>query len=878
MLCLLAKGHVYAGGSSYLMDTEPRRVTAEPRQVPTVDLDDHQKAFVQFQSGCAVLHAPVGTGKTLVLAERAAEAIRRGTEPSRILCVTFTNRAADELRQRIILNCGRGGGQVMVRTFHSLCAWMLRCEAKQIGLHADFVIVDDDDSMEIFRACASKLGIELRQAMYEDEAGKAHDAIMDSKLNIADADLGGAADTAPDNLFRGLPPAWRGIARAYQEELASCHALDFADLVLSARAMLCARREIRRRWAHRFSMIQVDEMQDTHMSEYRVLRALAEKSRNLALVGDFDQTIYEWRGSRPDRIIEHFRRDFPGARSFSLAVNYRTTRTLAEAARCVISHYNTGAGHGATSFDTCKWAEQGEPIVVHFAGDAASEARWIALQLDGMRREAQRRKARLSLGRIGVLTRTNTRGQVISTELAKAGVPHLTVEQYEFFRRQEVKDALAYLKYSVNPADSRSVRRMLRRPARNIGDRTIAQIQKAEEIGLGLADMVNPGTVRWGEPFGQILRELDSGSVVVFDTETTGLNPAEDEIVEIAAVRLHKGQPVAKLHHYIRNSKPVGQSEAIHGLSDRFLADNGAPPLHALGSFLTFSEGALLVGHNVCFDLRMVRANCMRLGLLFETRDYCDTLELAKRFVDTDDRSLEGIARRFKLPFKPTHHAMDDVIATAALLMKLMPLARQHTADRMRVVRDAGRWFAPLAADLAQLRRLAEEIRPPQLLDEVLNRSGLSNHYAAEPARMDNLRELATVFADRDDPALDPLTSLESILHFAALSRNVDRIDPKGELVRVLTVHQSKGLEFDTVFVAGLSQHEFPSYPSIKERREPEELRVFYVALTRARERLFLTGHAQNNGKYREPSPYFGYIGDGWAETGSTIVSRRYPR
>ena len=209
----------------------------------------------------------------------------------------------------------------MVRTFHSLCAWMLRCEAKQIGLHADFVIVDDDDSMEIFRACASKLGIELRQAMYEDEAGKAHDAIMDSKLNIADADLGGAADTAPDNLFRGLPPAWRGIARAYQEELASCHALDFADLVLSARAMLCARREIRRRWAHRFSMIQVDEMQDTHMSEYRVLRALAEKSRNLALVGDFDQTIYEWRGSRPDRIIEHFGQDFPEARFFSLEVN-----------------------------------------------------------------------------------------------------------------------------------------------------------------------------------------------------------------------------------------------------------------------------------------------------------------------------------------------------------------------------------------------------------------------------------------------------------------------------------------------------------------------------------------------------------------------------
>jgi len=860
------------------MGAAGRRVTAESQQATIVNLDHHQKAFVEFQSGCAVLHAPVGTGKTLVLAERAAEAIRRDTEPSRILCVTFTNRAAEELRQRIILNCGRGGSQVVVRTFHSLCAWMLRCEAKQIGLYADFVIVDDDDSMEIIRACANRLGIQLRKTMYEDEAGDACNAIMDAKVNVADADLGSTSGIKLDRLFAGLPAARRRIAHAYQEELASYHALDFADLVLGARAMLCARREIRRRWADRFSMIQVDEMQDTHMSEYRVLRALAEVSRNLALVGDFDQTIYEWRGSRPDRIIERFRRDFPEARLFSLAVNYRTTRTLAQAARCVVSHYNGGAGHGATSFDTCKWAEEGGPIVVHFAGDAVDEARWIASQLNNMRHEAQRRKAHLSLGRIGVLTRTNTRGSVISAELAKAGVPHLTVEQYEFFRRQEVKDAIAYLKYLANPADSRSVRRMLRRPARNIGDRTIAQVQKAEEIGLGLADMANPSTMRWGEPFGQILRELENGSVVVFDTETTGLNPAEDEIVEIAAVRLHKGQPVAKLHRYIRNSKPVGQSEAIHGLSDRFLADKGAPPLQALEHFLAFSEDALLVGHNVCFDLRMLRAHCMRLGLLFETRDYCDTLELAQRFVDTDDRSLEGLARLFKLPFEPTHHAMDDVNATAALLMKLMPLARQHTDDRMRVVRDAGRWFAPLAADLAQLRKLAEKVRPPQLLDAALDRSGLRKYYAAEPARIANLYELATVFADRDDPALDPITSLESILQFAALARNVDRIDPKGELVRVLTVHQSKGLEFDTVFVAGLSQHEFPSYPSIKEGREPEELRVFYVALTRARERLFLTGHAQNNGKYREPSPYFSYIGDGWVETGSAIVSRRYPR
>jgi DNA helicase-2/ATP-dependent DNA helicase PcrA len=139
---------------------------------------------------------------------------------------------------------------------------------------------------------------------------------------------------------------------------------------------------------------------------------------------------------------------------------------------------------------------------------------------------------------------------------------------------------------------------------------------------------------------------------------------------------------IARPHHYIRDSRSVGQSKATHGLSDRFLADNGAPPLRALEYSLKFSEGALLVGHNVGFDLRLLRANCRRVGFCSETRDYGDTLEMAQRFVDTNDRSLEGLVRLFTISFEPTHRAMDDVNATAALLMKAAPLAhipREHS-------------------------------------------------------------------------------------------------------------------------------------------------------------------------------------------------------
>ncbi|MEA4884425.1 MAG: 3'-5' exonuclease [Clostridia bacterium] len=855
------------GGSSH----------AKPEEAGAVALDFRQREFVQFQSGCAVLHAPVGTGKTLVLAERAAEAIRKGAEPSRILCVTFTNRAAEELRQRIALKCGSGAKQVVVRTFHSLCAWMLRSEAKQIDLPVDFVIFDDDDSKETIRACANRLGIHLQCAGYEDEVSDACNAIMDSKLNAADAAPAGApgaapsVDTAPEAVFSGLPPAWRRLARVYQKELSSHHALDFADLVHFARAILRARDETRERWATRFSMIQVDEMQDTHMSEYQVLRVLAKGSGNLVLAGDYDQTIYEWRGSQPEKILSRFEQDFPGVRSFSFVTNYRTTRTLVDAARSVAALYSR-----SELPRPCDAAEKGQPIVVHFADDSVDEARWIAAQVSRVKQVDKNQGGSLRLGRIGVLTRTNTRGSAISAEFATAGIPHLTVEQFEFFRRQEVKDAIAYLRFLSNPFDGRSLRRMLLRPARNIGERTIDRVQAAEDIGLRLADMANPSTLQFGDPFAQLLRELDSGSIVVFDTETTGLNPAADEIVEIAAVRLHHGQPVARLHHYIRNSVSVDQSELIHGLSDQFLATHGVPPSRALEQFLSFADGALLVGHNVGFDIRMVRANSRRLGLHSETRDYADTLEIARRFVDTDDRSLEGLVRLFDIPFEPTHRAMDDANATAALLMKLAPLVRKDALGRMQAVRDAGRSFMPLAAEVSATRALAEQVRPWELLIRVLDKSGLGAYYHEEPLRMSNLHELVGAFREKDDEALDPISSLENTLQFVALARNVDRIDPNDERVRILTVHQSKGLEFDTVFVAGLSQHEFPGFPAVKEGREEEELRVFYVALTRARRQLFLTGHSRNNGKHREPSPYFGIIGDGWVEPESTAIRRRY--
>jgi DNA helicase-2/ATP-dependent DNA helicase PcrA len=453
-------------------------------------LDSRQLEFIKYQQGCAVLHAPVGTGKTLVLAIRASEAIQSGVDPSKILCVTFTNRAADELRQRVAMKCGRSARHVVVRTFHSLCTWMLRCEAKQIGLPADFVIYDDDDSIEIIKECAKTLGINLTIKGYINEARDVLNLISSAKVDAPPKAY--ATSSVPEAVFQGLNPVQCRLALAYQDKLATHHALDFADLIYFTRAMLFTRLDIYKRWATRFSMIQVDEMQDTHMSEYQVLSVLAQGCKNMVLAGDFDQTIYEWRGSAPEQVLKLFKKEFQEVREFSFTTNYRTTRTLVDAAVHVASRYSTCERICPSSA-----AEEGEPVVFHFANDSPLEAAWVAKKVLSLKRasEYRSRDKSLCLSRVGVLTRTNSRAIAISEAFANAGIPHITVEQFEFFRRQEVKDAVAYLKFLFNPFDGRSLHRMLLRPPRNIGKRTIERIQAVEEMGLRLIDMVKPSCI-----------------------------------------------------------------------------------------------------------------------------------------------------------------------------------------------------------------------------------------------------------------------------------------------------------------------------------------------------------------------------------------------
>lgn len=256
-------------------------------------LNSEQKAITSHTEGSILVLAPVGTGKTRVLAERVLCAINRGISPQKILCLTFTNRAAKEMTGRLSQYCPDQLRHLTIKTFHGLCASLLRIEARQFGFPTDFAIYDDADCVELVK--------EVFDLADDREAQQLFIQLAKCKTQASDRQL--SSDYPLEELYASLGKDLAKSAARYQIILQKRHALDFADLVFYIRVMLEGDAEISQRWADRFDFVQVDEVQDTHLSEYGIVKHFAMKSGNLAMIGDLDQTIYEWRGSEPEQVI-----------------------------------------------------------------------------------------------------------------------------------------------------------------------------------------------------------------------------------------------------------------------------------------------------------------------------------------------------------------------------------------------------------------------------------------------------------------------------------------------------------------------------------------------------------------------------------------------
>ena len=351
-----------------------------------MNLDLQQEALSKTLLGPLLVMAPVGTGKTAILAHRTVNAIKGGIRPENILCLTFTNRAADQMKKRIQESLPEDKVRdlkvrdLQVVTFHSFCAFLIRTEAKRIGMPCDYVIYDEQDSTDLLTGIARQYGIEAPRKKME----QLQYSVQQCKSDASNGELS-LEEIPPQSIFQSIfdkyrDPEIKKVIKRYHQILFERHALDFADLIYRARSILQENPQIKERWSSRYAWIQVDEVQDTHNSEYEVLRILAVKHKNLALFGDVDQTIYEWRGSKPFEIIKRFKKDFAPIKEMSLKINYRSTEVLTKAC----SSFANSFEERRASNIPAKGCEKGQPIILHSEESKPAEAQWVGKYIQKM--------------------------------------------------------------------------------------------------------------------------------------------------------------------------------------------------------------------------------------------------------------------------------------------------------------------------------------------------------------------------------------------------------------------------------------------------------------------------------------------------------------
>jgi len=787
------------------------------------------------------------------MAARLEHSISAHTAADRTLCVTFTNRAARELRDRVEAILGDVARNAMVVTFHGLCAWILRSEAEDLGLSTDFVIYDEHDCEdvlgEIVQDTSADVWHELK-ARYSKPSQKEKipallQEILDSKSDAAPVRL---PINATRPVFSDMGPMLRGVVAEYHRVLEQRNALDFADLVHRVRAMLHQDPEKAESWCRRFEWIQVDEVQDTHISEYDVIARLARGAGNLAFFGDLDQAIYGWRGAKPLDVLERFCHEFGAPYRFDLTTNHRSTKALLRAA----AKFRATMKNHLTELDAENAVEEGEPITFKEFADPGEEARWIATQVktfegaDGA-----------SGGRIAILARDRSRARCISAALAGEGIKHATVEQFEFFRRQEIKDCLARVRLITNADDLGALHRITLRPPMGVGEATLRHVgREGGSVHLRATDLAQLRTHLTGEPFAALLDAWHSDKVLILDVETTGLAPGRDEVVEVAAIRTGVSGREHLLHRYIRPSVPVGDSERIHGYSDAFLQEKGEDPAVAFEEVGSRLRDMHVVGHNVSFDLAMLLEHARNVGCELSVPAWDDTLSLSRRVIRSERYSLEALAATLGTELHDAHHALSDADFTAQLLGRIVTELAEGQLQRKALVTKYGGQFRDLARALARWREQSSKMQPADLLQAVLDESGLLVHYADEPHRLRNLHDLVSFFRVNDTLETPSLTGLRNVMSKVSLARNVDHVGPADRRPLVITVHQVKGMEFDTVFVTGLVEGTFPAHWAVQEGDLEEEERVFYVAITRPRKRLLLTSYERNEWGKARPSRF----------------------
>lgn len=842
--------------------------------------------------GNALVYASAGTGKTSTLAEKIRLSIlENDVNPSTILCLTFTNRGCEEIKKKVSENVDEKFFDALtIKTFHSFCFSLLNDYRNLHNYPINYSIIYDESDCQLLckdilssrnvsllfkdnndglnKLIAYMKDIVIKNGDYSDDYLFAikrvvHDEFTNNKakLNKTFENLIQKSYGVPVTTLTGMISSSILITliEDYQQGLEESHALDFNDLVYYANVYILDEL-FRESVAQRYRWIYIDESQDTSFYEYSLIKKISTYSK-MVLSGDFFQTIYEWRGSKPELIINDFRKNYE-PEEFFYDTNYRSTKNIALASFSALKNMFPDLVKNIYTKDIESGnRDGGEKIGIHCFDTEKEEARYIDYDVSIHPKDDA-----------CILVRTNTYAKNLSNELENLHPNrYFLVQDYQYYRRPEVKEILAFLRLMINPYDTVSLERIALKYIKGFGDTKLLNLISEESINAGvrIADLLDKKTHDYdGDLYGPLIENLNSGNVVVFDTETTGLNIDTDEIIQIACRKIDRyGNELNRYTTLVKANRSVGDSEKVHHISDKDLKEKGMDKIEALQKFLDFTRGAVVVGQNVTFDIAIMNSELERAGLPIMDNIFYDTLVIARRYISgVKNYKLETLTNHLHLPTVGYHDAMEDVIATSNLLIYLVdhPIASTHN-ERISITKRYLNIFGPLTNALDLFKKRLYERNFEKFVADVVSMLKMEKVYEGKEERLFNIRHFIKLSSLMSNNKVTNYNCLKNVINSSSLSTNdFDAIYKEHGLIPIITVHQSKGCEFDTVYMAGV---ESGMYPSFYSENESEEKRVFYVGITRAKKRLMISYRRRKYNGYNKyydtyPSPYLRYFSE----------------
>ena len=524
-------------------------------------LNTEQRQAVAQIDGPLLILAGAGSGKTRVLTRRVAHMINQGVRPWHILAVTFTNKAAAEMRERVRAMVGPDADRVLVSTFHSACVRFLRQDIECLGYKRNFTIYDTDDQSRLLKTLAKEANVDIKAF----PLAKMRSTIDQAKTKMQDADAFAASRRA----MIGDPMA--RIFRAYEDHLRVANAVDFNDLLNLTVRMFEQHPDVLAAYQDRFKYVMVDEYQDTNLAQYKLVKLLAGGHRNLAVVGDDDQSIYAFRGADIRNILD-FERDFPDATTIRLERNYRSTSPILKAAHAVVSN-----NRGRMEKELWTDRDTGETVQLMIARDDAEEAHRVLRQIRQLRDQGHR------YGDFAIIYRTNAASRPFEQAFVRARVPHVLVGAKKFYERREIRDIVAYLRLILNPTDNMAFNRVINVPSRGIGAVALSGIKTvADNAGTPMLE----AAARWGEGSGRGRKGAKTFCALIEKARASALTMAPGELVTFVAEQSGYAEGLRNEDTPEAQGRLENLSELARAVEDEGEADPDAHPLDRLQAFI----------------------------------------------------------------------------------------------------------------------------------------------------------------------------------------------------------------------------------------------------------------------------------------------------